>query len=167
MNRFTKLAVTFAVLLAALTLCVSADGAYSSVDDPLVSLSYVNDVLAPEIMGQIMERIEKEYVHINDISAMSAGNYSLVSLTKGQTLMADSCCEIVLLDGEATVVVTAVSNVESGVGISDLTVGSVAVNGELLLTNHYLVIPKADGRGLAATSDTANILVRGEYHITG
>ena len=167
MNRFSKLTVTFVVLLAALTLCVSADGVYSSVDDPLVSLSYVNDVLAPEIMEQIMTRIEKEYVKIEDVGSLAAGQYTPVSLTKGQTLLADACCEIILLDGVATAVVTAATNVENGVGLSDLTLGSVVTNGNVVLTNHYLVIPKADGRGFVVTSDTANILVRGEYHITG
>ncbi len=167
MNRFSKLSVTFVLLLTALTLCVSADSAYSSVDDPLVSLSYVNDVLAPEIVDQVMAKVEAEYIKISDISSASAGAYTCVSLTNGQTLMADSCCEVILLDGVATVVVTAVTNVENGAGICDLTAGGVAVNGDVMPSVHYLVIPKADGRGFVVTSDTANILVRGEYHITG
>ncbi len=167
MNRFTKLTVTFVLLLTALTLCVSADGAYSSVDDPLVSLSYVNDILAPEIVEQVMAKVEAEYIKISDISAASAGSYTNISLTKGQTLMADACCEVILADGAATVIVTAASNVENGAGICDLTAGSMIVNGELLAVSHYLVIPKADGRGIVVTSDTANIMVRGEYHITG
>ena len=167
MNRFGKLTVTFLLVLTALTLCVSADGAYSSEEDPLVSLSYVNDVLAPEIMAQVMARIETEYVKIGDISAVAAGSYTLVTLSKAQTLMANSCCEVILLDGKATAVVTSSQNVNAGAGICDLTAGGVVVNDGALPANHYLVIPKADGRGFVVASDTANILVRGEYSIVG
>ncbi len=167
MNRIRKLAVTFLLLLSALTLCVSADGAYSSEADPLVSLSYVNDVLAPEIMAQVMARVEAEYIKIGDISAVSAGSYTPVTLKKGQTLMAGTCCEAVILDGTATAVVTSPQNVTAKAGICDLTAGGVIENGGVLPVNHYLVIPKADGRGFVVASDTANILVRGEYSIAG
>ena len=98
MKKFPKLTSAFLLLLAALTLCVSADGAYSSKDDPLVSLSYVNDVLGPEIMAQVMARVEKEYIKLSDISKASAGSYTVLAVKKGQTLMAVSCCEVVVLD---------------------------------------------------------------------
>ncbi|MBE6622052.1 MAG: hypothetical protein E7630_03765 [Ruminococcaceae bacterium] len=167
MNRISKLTTIFILILATLTLCVSADDVYSSQDDPLVSLSYVNDVLGPEIMAQVLSKIETEYVKISDIGMASAGSYTYVTLKKGQTLMAKACCEVVLLEGTATTVVTSSANVAAGVGISDLTAGTVNVNGSLLPANHYMVIPKADGRGLVVSSDTAIILVRGEYNITG
>ena len=154
MKKFPKLTSAFLLLLAALTLCVSADGAYSSKDDPLVSLSYVNDVLGPEIMAQVMARVEKEYIKLSDISKASAGSYTVLAVKKGQTLM-------------AVTVVTSAANLKAGAGISDLTAGSVVTNGNVLPANHYLVIPKGDGRGFTVTSDTANILVRGEYNITG
>ncbi len=167
MNRISKLFTVFILMLAALTLCVSADNVYSSHDDPLVSLSYVNDVLGPEIMEQILKKIDAEYIKISDIHVASAGSYTYVTLKKGQTLMAKSCCEIILLEGAATTVITSSANVANGAGISDLTDGCVIVNGILLPANHYLVIPKGDGRGFSVSSDTVNILVRGEYHIAG
>ncbi len=167
MNRLSKLSTVFVLLLAALTICVSADGVYSSKDDPLVSLSYVNDVLAPEIVAQVMEKVEAEYIKISDISAASAGSYMLLTLKKGQTVMSSACCEIISLSGSAAVLVTSAANISSGAGISDLTKGSVLTNGTLIPTNHYLVIPKGDGRGFTVTSDNANILIRGEYNITG
>ena len=81
--------------------------------------------------------------------------------------MAKSCCEVIVLDGSATAVITSSVNVAAGAGISDLTAGGVVVNGNALPINHYLVIPKADGRGFVVSSDVANLLVRGEYHIAG
>lgn len=167
MKRFSKLTTVFVFMLAALTLCVSADGVYSSHDDPLVSLSYVNDILAPEIASQIMAKVEAEYVKISDISIASSGSYTYLSLSQGQTLMAGSCCEVILLDGVSAAVITSAANINAGAGLSDLTSGSVVKNGAAIPVNHYLVIPKGDGRGFTVTSDTANILVRGEYNITG
>lgn len=167
MKKFPKLTSTFLLLLAALTLCVSADGAYSSKDDPLVSLSYVNDVLGPEIMAQVMARVEKEYIKLSDISKASAGSYTVLSVKKGQTVMASSCCEVAVLSGSTVAVVTSAANLKAGAGISDLTSGTVITNGNVLPANHYLIIPKGDGRGFTVTSDTAEILIRGEYNITG
>lgn len=167
MKRFSKLSTIFALLLSVLTLGISADSVYSSQDDPLVSLSYVNDVLGPEIMEKVLEKIDAEYVKISDISSLASASYTYVSLNKGQTLMASSCCELIILNGIATTVVTSASNQNAGLGISDLTDGSVSVNGSQIPANHYMVIPKADGRGFIVTSATANILVRGEYNITG
>lgn len=167
MKRLSRLTTVFAVVLAALTLCVSADEVYSSKNDPLVSLSYVNDVLAPEIVSQVMEKIEAEYVKLSDISIASAGSYTNLTLKKGQTLMASSVCELILLNGSAVTVVTSASNLEAGAGLSDLTDGSVLRNGSPLPANHYLVVPKGDGRGLTVVSEKVDLLVRGEYNITG
>ena len=167
MNKLSKITTMFVLMLAVLTVCVSADDVYSSHDDPLVSLSYVNDVLGPDIMTQVMAKVEAEYVKISDISTISAGSYTYVSLKKGQTLMAGACCEVVLLDGSASAVVTSAANISAGAGLSDLTSGSVVKNGSVISANHYLVIPKGDGRGFTVTSDSANILIRGEYNITG
>lgn len=167
MNKITKHITALVLVLAALVLGVSADGSYSSKDDPLVSLSYVNDILAPEIMSQVMAKVEKEYVKITDITAANAGLYTLVSLKRGQTLMAASCCELVVLDGEATVTVTSASAISSGAGINDLTLGSLLTNTTRVPVNHYLVIPKPDGRGITVTSESMNVLIRGEYNVAG
>ncbi len=154
------------LLLMLLPFLVSADTVYSSQEDPLVSLSYVNDILGPEIMAQVIARIDAEYVKISDLNSVAAGSYTAVSLTKGQTLMARSVCEIVLLEGSANAVVTSSANVAAGAGIHDLTAGNIVINGAPLPAGHYLVVSKPDGRGLTVLSDTAVILIRGEYHIT-
>ena len=81
--------------------------------------------------------------------------------------MADACCEVIVLSGTATAVITSASNVANGLGIVDLTDGTVLVNGKMLPVNHALVIPKSDGRGFTVTSGTLSILIRGEYHVAG
>ncbi len=164
MKRITKITAAFLFLLAVLAFGVSADGVYSSQEDPLVSLSYVNDVLAPQIMSQVMARVEKEYAKA-DGKPEATGSYSYVQMKQGQTLMADGCCEIVLLSGSASVLVTGQENLAAGEGLVDITAGQALANGSELPVNHGLIAPKGDGRGFRITSVTAAVLVRGEYHI--
>ena len=166
MKQIKRSAITFLLILSLLSIGVAADEAYSSQNDPLVSLSYVNDVLGPQIMAQVMERVEQEYIKVSDITSLTAAEMKLVTLSKDQTLMARGVCEIILLSGNATVLVTASSNVSSGQGIHDVTDAKVLTNGALLPVNHYTVVPKADGRGFYVTSASAVVLIRGEYDIT-
>ena len=164
--KITRILITFTMIALLSMTFVSADSEYVSANDPLVSLSYVNDVLYPELTAQIMANIESQYVKITDLSLASAGSYTALSLGSGKTLMSDGICEIILLDGQGKVTVTSAANVKAGAGISDLTAGAVLVNNDTVPANHMLVIPKGDGRGIVFSGAT-NILVRGEYHIAG
>ncbi len=165
MKNLKKSVLIFILMLAMLTFGVSADETYSSQNDPLVSLSYVNDVLGPQIMAQVLEKIESQYVKISDLTDMSSGEYQLITLAKGDTLMCKGVCEIVLLSGNATTVITAASNIEAGQGLIDVTDGTVVTNGALLKANHKIIIPKSDGRGIIVTGDSVSLLVRGAYTI--
>lgn len=165
MKRMKKSVIVFLLIITTLTLGVSADAEYSTADDPLVSKSYVNDVLGPQIMAQVLEKIESEYVKLSDISSVAAGQYNVVTLSKNQTLMSKSVCELILLNGSATALITSSTNVQNGEGLIDMTDGAVVTNGTLIKNNHYIIIPKTDGRGLVVTSDNVTVLVRGEYVI--
>lgn len=165
MKRIKKSLTVFIMLLCILTVGVSADNVYSTQNDPLVSLSYVNDVLKPQIVAQVMEKIEAEYVKITDITSVNAANYKVVTLKKDSTLMAKGVCEAVILSGNATVIVTSSQNISAGNGINDLTAGNVVTNGKVLPFSHYLVISSADGRGFYAASGDVTLLIRGEYSI--
>lgn len=165
MKNLKKSILVFVLMITVLAFGVSADEAYSSKNDPLVSLSYVNDVLGPQIMSQVLEKIESQYVKISDLTDMSAGDLTLITLSKGDTLMSKGVCEIVLLSGNATTLITASSNIEAGQGLVDVTDGTVVTNGSLIKANHKIIIPKADGRGIIVTGDSVSLLVRGAYTI--
>lgn len=166
MKQIKKTIVMFLIMLTVLTVGVSADETYSSQVDPLVSLSYVNDILGPQIMQQVLEKIESEYVKIEDVVATQSTNFKAITLEKNQTLMAKGICEIIVIDGSATVLVTSSENIQGGKGINDLTSGTVLVNGALYPVGHYTIISKGDGRGFFVTSSTLVILIRGDYNIT-
>ena len=166
MKNHTKISAVLVLLLALTALCVSADTSYSSLDDPLVSLSYVNDVLGPEIAASVLRTIEGRYLSADELPTVNTG-YSYLTLTQGQTLIAKGICEVIVLDGSASAVVTSAANISAGAGLSDVTAGLVIRDGESVPANHYIVIPKNDGRGLTVSSASSNILIRGEYNIAG
>ncbi len=165
MRNLKKSIIVFTLIVALLTFGVSADEQYSSKNDPLVSLSYVNDVLGPQIMAQVLEKIESQYVKISDLTDMSSAELTLITLSKGDTLMCKGVCEIILLSGNATTIITSSSNIEAGQGLIDVTDGTIVTNGALIKANHKIIIPKADGRGIIVTGDSVTLLVRGAYTI--
>ncbi len=82
----------------------------------------------------------------------------VVEVAKGQTLVGGAGTEIILRSGTARAVASQLG------GVCDLTGGRDLPQGELVKTNHLLLVPRADGRGIRA--DTALfVMVRGPYTI--
>lgn len=160
MKRFKKSLLSFLAVVFMLTLFVSADSSYSTADDPLVSLSYVNNVLKPQIISEVLNEVKSLYPNVGTQST-----YTLVEIKKGGRIEAAGCCEIIMTYGTSSAFVTSSDNMYAGVGLNDLTVGKRLLDGDLVMTDHYIVIPKGDGRGVSVTSDSAYFLVRGEYNI--
>lgn len=160
MKRFKKSLLSFLAVVAVLTLFVSADSSYSTAEDPLVSLSYVNNVLKPQIIKDVLNEVKSLYPNSG-----AQTTYKLVELKKGGRIEASGCCEIIMTYGSSSAFVTSSDNMYAGVGLDDLTVGRRLLDGDLVMTDHYIVIPKGDGRGVTVTSDSAYFLVRGEYNI--
>ncbi len=83
--------------------------------------------------------------------------YEVLRLTKGQTIT--GCIEIVLRSGKAT------AHCPGANGLSDLTGGADLMDKTAITTNHMLLIPRDDGRGITVTSNEAYVMVRGTYQI--
>jgi hypothetical protein len=140
-------------------------------NDPLVTLSYVEKVreeLKNEIINELTAKIEdikSSEQPAETIDTPPNFGYKIVELTQGQTLFAGDSCEIIVRTGSAFVVVTDVANIKNLIGISDLTDGKDLLNSAQIPLNHYIIIPRGDGRGIGVTSATAFIMIRGEYTI--
>lgn len=188
MNRYMKY-LTTAVLAVALTLSLpfvlSAAGNAGTADDPLVTLSYINQTLKPEMTQQIHDQVYAE-LHkeiwttlSEDLKAeilasvgietpgtpTAKADYEVVMLEKGQMLNAKGACEIILSSGSALCYVTSQENIDAGVGLRDCTSGSEITNGNPVPLCHYVIIARGDGRGALVTSDIAYFMVRGAYEI--
>jgi hypothetical protein len=150
------------------TTAASADTKTSSTvdttSDPLVTLSYINDVLKPQLTAEIMADVTALFGSSGTLPD-SMSNFEVVYLSAGQTLTASQPLELILRSGECIAAVTSPANISNGVGLSDLTAGTEVTNGQAVQRNHYIIISRADGRGIVITSSEAYIMVRGEYII--
>jgi hypothetical protein len=135
MHRKRLAAVCLAVLAcAAMTAAVrAASGAPGSESDPVVTKSYVDKLLAD-----------------------TGGVFLPVQVAAGKRLVGGAGAEIILRSGEATVIGN-----ESN-GVSDLTDGADLMTGAPVRANHLLLVPRDDGRGIAALTELW-VMVRGPH----
>ena len=131
--------------------------------DPLVTLSYLEDVFFDKIMDEVDDRIEERNKDIakevTGTSGSGSGDtFSVVTLSEGQVLTGEIGCEVMLRVG------TAVCTSPSAPGLIDQTNASTLNNGGTLQQNHMYMMTIED-RGVKATSGTVKVLVRGSYTI--
>lgn len=165
-----KTSVILASIIAAA--CVTAGftmaNATDTSSDPLVTISYVEEVLEPRLKNELTTYIQENFhSQSNNVTDENGENivintgYSIVNLKKGQILYPISSTEIVLRSGTADVVSSYMDQ-----GINDMTEGIELYNGDALPRYHYCLIPRGDdGRTIVATSDEIYIMVRGEFEI--
>lgn len=92
-------------------------------NDPLITLSYIENVLKGEM------------------------SFKAVDMSEGQTLICEAGTELILRMGKATIIST-----EKG-GLADTTTGEDLKNGMVMPGNHHLVVPVGDGRGIVAENN--------------
>lgn len=156
-----KTAVSVVLLLMTFTTVLVSAAEYGSAEDPLVTLSYLNKVVVPDLVAKVTEQLKGTTVASPTATAPAASNqYIPLMLTKGQTIYGkDAGIEVLLRSGSLTVVDPI------GDKIVNMTNGTEASAGEALLLQNLYMIPRADQRGITALSDEAWILVRGTYSI--
>ena len=122
--------------------------AFAKDDDPLVSLSYLN------------QRLEAIQNNQNQKPAASSGAQTLevVELNAGDKVIAAQGAEMIPRSGRVETIAQ-----ELG-GLSDITAGVDLKQGERAPLNHMLIVPRSDGRGLKASTN-AIVLMRGNYRV--
>ena len=168
MKKKTRIFVVIAgfLLAGAVALTVFAEsGGYSNEHDPLVTLSYV-EKLRTQLLDELTQKLQAlmENGQTQKPEEASA-SYTVVSLTAGQKLMAVDSCEVILRSGSASVIVSDETNRSMNIGLSDATAAAELLHGTDVPVNHYIIIPRGDGRGMLVSSDIAYFMVRGEYQI--
>lgn len=184
-TKIIALAAAFSLTLTAFPLLVSGDEEiYDSENDPLVSLSYITEVVTPaydkkieeltdiidelnaslsdyaKALSESEEKIKELEAAISEPDDSTLGQFEVVYMKKGSKLLADSPCEIILRSGSAIVVSITVN------GLNNVTDGSELLNAaEIPLFNQLLVPRGGDGRGIQITSEDAYVMVRGDYQI--
>ncbi len=148
----------------------TADTDYSTANDPLVSMSYLNaqiEKAKAELKQEMQADIEK-YVNeeIGKITISGSVSNSVVfkteTLKAGQKIVALGSCDIILLSGSAKAVCPSATQI-----LTDKTTESYVYNDGEIMKNHYIIASKADGRGVCATSSGTEVMIKGEYKVIG
>ena len=152
-NRWFLRLLALLVICGALNVTLSAAAEAGSADDPLVTLSYLNETFMDDIMDRVDEKIAQR-----DAQSGTASGFAVVTLSSGQTLVGDIGCEVMLRVGSAVCVAS------SAPGLIDETTAGTLNNGGALVQNHLYMMTIED-RGVKATASTVKVLVRGSYTV--
>lgn len=165
MKKILTSFLALALALGALGMTMAAAAEPGSSKDPLVTLSYLEDVFLDAILEKVDARIKERDEKIaqkisgtSDETASDAQTFAVVTLTEGQILTGDIGCEVMLRVGSA------VCAAPSAPGLIDETAASTLNSGGALVQNH-LYMMTIEGRGVKATAATTKLLVRGGYTI--
>ena len=91
--------------------------------------------------------------HVDDRTALE-----VVEVDAGQRLLGGAGTELILRAGRATIIDSDLG------GLADVTQGEDLRSGVSVPSNHLLIVPRSDGRGMQATTDII-VMVRGTYTI--
>ena len=137
MKPLKKILAVVAALAILFTMTALAAG-----EDPVISLSYLNEIFMPKVEKKIEE----------------TAVFTVVTVEKGDSFVAGAGCEFILRGGDATV------NASNQGGLSDTTDGVDLTQDEKVPANHLLIVPRDDGRGFLAKTDVI-IMVKGSYEV--
>lgn len=168
----------FAAVVLVVGLTTLATTSYGTKNDPLVTLSYIESVVKPAIKSDLESSIKNSETALSekldsqitqfesDISGMissssaSTNNFTVVTLSKNQTLVCSVGTEIMLRIGSA------VSNGPDIPRLIDETDGSsLSEAGKSLVKNHMYMVT-IQKNGIKATANNTKVLVRGTYTIS-
>lgn len=152
MKKFITVVTCIVLLLSCLSVVAIAAN-YDPATDPIITLSYIEKKLIPDIMKQVDNKI-------NELKASVGGTYIVIELKKGETLLAKNDGTEVILRSGTAVVMAPLKNQ----GISNVTAGNDTLLNAPLIKNNLYIIPRADGRGVKATADCF-FMVRGTYSV--
>ena len=160
-NMFSIKGIVLVVLVVVLMSLVVYAVDPGTNDDPLISLSYLEeaiDELKDSLESKITE-LEKKVNNLeknNDSSedkednvTVKSNGFKVVNLKAGETLSLGESAEIILRTGSATVVGG------TGGGLSDVTAGKDIPDGGKVELNHLLITPRNDGRGIKVSVNSA------------
>ena len=142
--RIALICVLCAACLAGIG--VWAAGNYGSEDDPLVAMSYLEDVLQPKIESSVDAKISEATKGISGGSA----SFAVVNLGAGQSVTLSEGAEVVLRSGACAVTGT----------MADVTGGTDT--GAELTMNHLCL---ASGTVTLTAGADSTLLIRGGYTV--
>ncbi len=150
MNRKKTIIILLCIVFPlALAGAVYAAVSYGSEEDPLITKSYLEEVLRPEIQAEMDKEIDAAIAAIE--SAEKSADFAPLSLEAGDRLACKPGCEVLHRSGTAI----------SGGSFADTTAGVDIGSGETLEINHLYMALGADSVLTAETEVT--LMIKGAY----
>lgn len=148
MKKWQIIVLVIAVAVLAAGIGAYAASSYGTQSDPLVAMSYLEDVLQPQIENSVDSKISEA------TKGLSGGSSSFtpVNLEAGQSLTVTAGAEIVLRAGSCT----------SSAALSDVTAGTETGAGTELTANHLCL---ASASATLTASSASTLLIRGGYSL--
>ena len=160
------------IALAAVCICFLFTVAYSAnaggQTDPLITKSYLDGPFLEQVRSLVDQTVDARQEELEQALAevleqngggAAAGNvFKVVTLKRGETLVGDVGCEVMLRIG------TASCGTPDSVGLIDTTDGTILGDGKALVTNPLYMVTIST-RSVTATSGTVKLLARGPYSI--
>lgn len=155
-----KLRLKLTIIAVIVCFCALGIGAVAEPGtdaDPLVSKSYVDNVLIPKVQQMIDSSVAEVGGTTNSNNAETE-RFVVVEVAKGKKVICEAGTELILRMGSATVIAS-----KKG-GLADTTSGYDLADGWQMPSNHLLIVPVGDGRGVKADTD-AIVMIKGGYSI--
>lgn len=128
---------------------------YGTESDPLITLSYLNEVLKPQLEQSYTQKTKDSLAELEArIDGETNGAYAPLELKANQTLSCKAGCEFLVRSGEAYVTA----------GVLNVTEGKELAANDWLM-KHHLYMAVSDSGAVRANSDLY-LMVRGEYTIS-
>ena len=151
--RMTAVFCIVAVLLGSVGAYAATN--YGTESDPLITLSYLNEVLKPELQQSYTQKTKDSIEALEARIAEEAGGaYASVTVNANQTLTCKGGCEFLVRSGSALVTT----------GFLNLTEGKELAANDWLM-KHHLYLAVSDGAAVKANGETV-LMIRGEYTVS-
>lgn len=163
-----KLKIILGVVLISVTTLYAADSRMGTEDDPIVTKSYVDEVVKSLNNSEDISTLEKRLEtseqlitmlseEIQTLKEEGSEGFEIVKVEAGSTLFGKQGSEMIIRSGEGKIIAS------TGGGIQDVTDGTDLMGG-IAPKNNMLIVPREDNRGIEAVK-TMIVMVRGGYTI--
>ena len=155
--RIKGIVIGLVILLALGITAYAVTTSYGSEDDPLITKSYPDAVVQPELEKTLQAELEDA---LKDVQTGN-GEFTLLTLSSGQRVTGAVGTVLVLRIGSAG----AYAYDSADVAMIDTTSTASLMNGTALTANHLYMVTIA-GNGFTATRDNTKVLISGEYTVS-
>lgn len=155
MRKLRSIAVfcVVAVLLGGIGALAATN--YGTESDPLITLSYLNEVLKPELEQKYTQQTEDRLAELESRVETQAGDaYVSLTVKANQTLTCKVGCEFLVRSGEAYVTAD----------VLNVTEGKELAKNDWLM-KHHLYMAVSDNAAVRANSDIY-LMIRGDYTVS-